>query len=394
MRSIELFAGAGGLALGTEAAGFSHAAVIEWDNHACETIKANQMRGFKPVSNWPLQHLDVRNFDFKPHAGKIDLISGGPPCQPFSQGGKHKGPKDAKNMLPEVVRAARETQPAAVLIENVKGLLRAKFARFFEYLILQLTFPDEPQRNKETWKDHLAHLERMQTRGTFQGLRYNVVFTCLNAADFGVPQHRERVFIVGIRGDLGVGYSFPHATHSQGSLIWDQFISGKYWERYQIKKEPNIKPPAKGKLNILLKEGRPNTLPWATVRDAIGDLPNQRQKNLKFFNHEFHDGARTYVGHTGSLLDLPSKTLKAGSHGVPGGENMIAYPDGKVRYFTVRECARLQTFPDDYHFFGSWTENMRQLGNAVPITLANVVASSIKKQLNWSGNPNDKRDSF
>ena len=92
-------------------------------------------------------------------------------------------------------------------------------------------------------------------------------------------------------------------------------------------------------------------------------------------------GTSAYPGHTGSALDEPAKTLKAGDHGVPGGENMLLRPDGSVRYFTVRESARLQTFPDNFLFHGSWSETMRQLGNAVPVRLANLVASSVKDHL-------------
>lgn len=93
------------------------------------------------------------------------------------------------------------------------------------------------------------------------------------------------------------------------------------------------------------------------------------------------EGARIYKGHTGSPLDEPAKTLKAGDHGVPGGENMVAFPDGSVRYFTIRESARLQSFPDSYVFPGSWTESMRQLGNAVPVKLAHMLGQSIGKAL-------------
>jgi hypothetical protein len=104
-----------------------------------------------------------------------------------------------------------------------------------------------------------------------------------------------------------------------------------------------------------------------STRDAIGDLPKPQEQNNKIYNHKFQPGARSYPGHTGSMLDEPAKTLKAGVHGVPGGENMLMREDGSVRYFTARECARLQTFPDNYLFHGSWTETMRQLGNAVPV---------------------------
>jgi DNA (cytosine-5)-methyltransferase 1 len=118
------------------------------------------------------------------------------------------------------------------------------------------------------------------------------------------------------------------------------------------------------------------------VRDAINDLPDpEKFLTNKIPNHRFNPGARSYPGHTGSPLDEPAKTLKAGDHGVPGGENMLARTDGTVRYFTVREAARLQTFPDDYIFRGAWTEAMRQLGNAVPVRLAEVVASSVAKTL-------------
>jgi DNA (cytosine-5)-methyltransferase 1 len=112
-------------------------------------------------------------------------------------------------------------------------------------------------------------------------------------------------------------------------------------------------------------------------------LPDPQDKKLAALhnNHIFQPGARVYVGHTGSPLDLPAKTLKAGDHGVPGGENMLVKPSGEVRYFTVRESARLQTFPDTYVFHGSWTETMRQLGNAVPMALARIMASSIAEKL-------------
>ena len=128
--------------------------------------------------------------------------------------------------------------------------------------------------------------------------------------------------------------------------------------------------------------------PWRTVREAIFDLPDPEKNPRMAANvrdHRFQPGARSYAGHTGSPLDEPAKTLKAGVHGVPGGENMLARPDGRVRYFTVRESARLQTFPDDFRFHGSWTESMRQLGNAVPVRLAEVIALSIHDDLRRRG---------
>jgi len=118
--------------------------------------------------------------------------------------------------------------------------------------------------------------------------------------------------------------------------------------------------------------------PGSPSRDSP-DRARARRRTVP--NHVFQAGARSYPGHTGSPLDLPAKTLKAGDHGVPGGENMLVGDDGAVRYFTVRESARIQTFPDGFRFHGSWTETMRQLGNAVPVLLAQRVASSVAEQL-------------
>lgn len=384
MKTIELFAGAGGLALGTANAGFHHDAVLEWDHDACDTIRENQRRGVKPVVSWPLHETDVRKFDFSRLEG-IDLVAGGPPCQPFSIGGKHRGPNDKRNLFPEVVRAVRETRPKAIMIENVRGLLRAAFAKFFEYVILQLSFPEVLRRPDENWLSHLARLERHQTRGTQKGLLYNVVFSSLNAADFGAPQKRYRVLIVGLRADLHKPWSFPEPTHSHDALLYSQFVTGEYWDRHKVPSALCPKLPERILPRIERLRGTlfpPSEEPWITVRDALVGLPEPTSSPPKgILNHVLNPGARVYAGHTGSPLDEPAKALKAGDHGVPGGENMLARPSGEVRYFTVRESARLQTFPDDYLFRGSWSEAMRQLGNAVPVRLAEAVAKSVFARL-------------
>ena len=380
MRSIELFAGAGGLALGVSHAGFRHEAVVEWDQNACGTIRENNRRG---VIDWPLFETDVRNFDYSSFRDAVDVLAGGPPCQPFSIGGKHRGYSDDRNMFPEAVRAVRELKPKAVLFENVKGLLRESFAKYFEYIVLQITYPDVEHRPGEDWESHLSRLEKHHTKGRHDGLSYRVVFRLLNAADYGVPQRRERVIIVGFRSDLNLDWSFPLSTHSQEALLWDKWVSGEYWERHRVPKK--VRPPAPERIRERLDFGwfGPPTGAWRTVRDALVGLPDPERPNGDdcFLNHRLVPGARSYLGHTGSPLDEPAKTLKAGDHGVPGGENMVAFEDGRVRYFTVRESARLQTFPDDYGFFGSWTESMRQLGNAVPVTLAGVIADGIRVRL-------------
>jgi len=382
MRSVELFAGAGGLALGISKAGFQHEAVIEWDKDACETIRVNQTRGLEYLTNWPLYQMDVRDFDYSSIPDGLDLLGGGPPCQPFSLGGKHRGQNDHRNMFPEAVRAVRELKPRAFLLENVKGLLRESFAKYFEYIILQLTYPEFIKKGGEDWTDHLALLERYHTWGKNNGLGYQVVFGLFNAANYGVPQKRERIIIVGFRSDLGLEWSFPKATHSQEALVWSQWISGEYWERHRVARKNRPEPNA-AQRKMLKRLASSEKRPWLTVRDVIWDLPDPEDEKLsrKITNHQFNLGAKAYVGHTGSLLDEPAKTLKAGDHGVPGGENMLVLPNGKIRYFTVRESARLQDFPDDYIFHGSWTESMRQLGNAVPVGLGRVMAESIKERL-------------
>ncbi len=385
MRAIELFAGAGGLGIGVSKAGFSPAAVLEWDRWCCDTIRENQSRGVAAVAHWPTPiESDVRSIDFRAHEGKIDLVTGGPPCQPFSLGGKHRAQDDARDMWPEAVRVVRETKPRAFIFENVKGLTRASFASYLSYVVLQLSYPELTRRGEEGWEDHLACLERHHTgRRRRGGLTYRVVYRVLNAADYGVPQKRERVVFVGFRDDLGLEWSFPTETHSQEALLWDQGPTGTYWDRHEVRRRDRRALPARSRL----LSDRPTQLPWLTVRDAIGDLPDPERipaKAALILNHKFQPGARSYPGHTGSPLDEPAKTLKAGVHGVPGGENMLVRPDGSLRYFSVRESARLQTFPDDYAFHGSWSETMRQLGNAVPVRLANIIAADVRLRLEAS----------
>ncbi len=388
MRSVELFAGAGGLAIGMAKAGFRHSAVIEWNSIACETFRENQRNHMHHVEKWPLHECDVRTFDYSSISNEVMAVSGGPPCQPFSLGGKHRGHMDDRNMFPEAVRAVRELRPKAFIFENVKGLKRETFATYFEYIRLQLSFPSVERGKDESWREHCRRLEKHETAGKVRS-EYNVVSELLNAANYGVPQRRERVFIVGFRSDLGIEWSFPEETHSEEALLGSKWITGEYWDRHSIAKKG--RPVLQGRDVARVEKLRRGALfmdikaPWTTVRDAIGDLPDpEKYQNQTIPNHAFNPGARSYPGHTGSPLDEPGKTLKAGDHGVPGGENMLARVDGSVRYFTVREAARLQTFPDSYIFRGAWTEAMRQLGNAVPVRLAEVVAGSVARTLRSS----------
>lgn len=388
MKSVELFAGAGGLALGLSFAGFEHGAVIEWDKWACDTLRENKAAGFPLVRDWQVFEGDVRVFDFSSLPTNIDLVSGGPPCQPFSLGGKHMGHKDSRDMFPTAVEVVRTLAPRGFVFENVRGFTRASFANYFQHILLQLSYPEITRKPDEEWTDHLGRLERHKTSGKVDGLVYNVVARLLDAADYGVPQRRERVFIVGFRSDIKREWAFPRETHSLDALIHQQCITGEYWEKHRIAKKERPAMPERfseriARLRQLSFSHTRNAKPWRTVRDALSGLPDPRQHDgTGFFrDHSFQPGAKPYPGHTGSPLDLPAKALKAGDHGVPGGENMMVMPDGSARYFTVRESARIQTFPDGFRFHGSWTETMRQLGNAVPVALAHRIGRSIAAHL-------------
>jgi len=180
---------------------------------------------------------------------------------------------------------------------------------------------------------------------------------------------------VGLRSDLELAWSFPRSTHSRISLLRSQYVTGEYLEKHKIKRN-ELPPISATTLKNLKSDKILHKKPWLTIRDAISDLSDPANDNL-INNHFFIPGARTYRGHTGSPYDTPSKTLKAGVHGVPGGENTLQLKDGRVRYFTVRECARLQCFPDEYYFKGSWTSAIRGIGNSVPVIIAQTFAESL-----------------
>ncbi len=374
MRSIELFSGAGGLALGLESVGFESVALVERNKDACATLRRNR-------PDWNVLETDIREIDFSEY-GAVDLVAGGPPCQPFSVGGKARGYDDTRDMFPQAVRAVRELRPKAFLFENVRGLLRSAFQDYVEFVRLQLTYPDFPVSGNVSWDTNLQRLQKHHTSsGRFNDLTYQVSLSLADAANYGVPQRRHRVFFVGFRSDLNSEWHFPSPTATSDELLRAKFITGAYWREHGIARPTKIASPSRARLGLLATDEMFDpALRWRTVRDAICGLGDPRDATA-LPNHFFQPGARAYPGHTGSPLDEPAKALKAGDHGVPGGENMLAHANGKVRYFSVRECARIQTFPDDYVFTGSWTESMRQLGNAVPVALASAVAGSVAKHL-------------
>ncbi len=338
LTAVELFAGAGGLMLGSALAGFRHLAACERERNCCETMRMNQKRAYPLVDpGMRIIEGDVRDVDWSFLPDRVDLLAGGPPCQPFSLGGRGKAAGDSRDMFPAYTAALARIKPRSFICENVKGLTRQSFANYYSYILLRLQHPAMAAREGETWEQHAERLSREHTSAFCDGLRYGVVPTVVDAADFGVPQHRHRVIVVGFRSDVEASWSFPAKTYA--------------------------------------RHGAGGLKPWRTLWDAIGDLPPTGSAYMR--NHSRRAGAKAYPGHTGSSLFEPSKAIKAGVHGVPGGENMIRYEDGSLRYMSVREAARVQTFPDGYEFAGAWSEGMRQVGNAVPVELARKVAASV-----------------
>jgi DNA (cytosine-5)-methyltransferase 1 len=370
MLSAELFAGCGGLAMGMSRAGFRHSYMAEFDRDAVATVLHNKAKGIEHVRDWPMGLQDVRDVDWST-VKKLELLSGGPPCQPFGIGGKKAGQSDDRDMWPEAIRAVREAQPRLFLFENVRNIAGPKFRPYLEWIVAHLERPTMARKPNET---HQAHALRMvKSRAEPE---YRVIWQLVNAADFGASQIRHRVLIFGLRADVNVT-PFPMSpTHSRDRLLWDQYVTGEYWDRHGLKRRRTSSFAQDAARVAVLKRGdAPAGLPWVTVRDALAGLGEPDGKS----NHVPQPGARIYPGHTGSPLDLPAKALKAGDHGVPGGENMMVKDNKSVRYFTTREAARLVGLPDDYEFPRSWTESMRQLGNAVPAPLGAAAGSWLVK---------------
>jgi DNA (cytosine-5)-methyltransferase 1 len=414
--SVELFAGGGGLAMAVHKVGFRPLLVNEIIKHACETLKANaaEPRGEAeripaPGERWPLVEGDVRDIDFGYLWDRVDLLAGGPPCQPFSLGGVAKGDEDKRNMFPEMFRAIRQIQPKAVICENVRGLLRPSFRPYFEYIERELSLPFEERDDSTSWREHDAVLRaRLAEEPSDPKRRYNVVTTTVNAADYGVPQIRNRIIIVAFRSDLEVDLEcFKEAVrpcYSEAALT-RSMLDGSYWERH---------PKVPAHVRRLVMSRLPTTppdddgkRPWRTLRDALKGIGGQRElppvpwNRLDrreyqlggFTDHIGWPDARIYSGHTPNELDRPAKTVKAGVHGVPGGESVLLTDDRlpeprhsslyvyRHRYMTVRETARVMTFPDDWKLAGPRGEQMRQLGNAVPVALGEFFVRAIAAAL-------------
>lgn len=390
LTSIELFTGGGGLAWAMHEAGFQHLLVNEVEHRACETLRLNGAVDAasgsdllqRPVNRWPLAEGDVRELDFSLHAGQVDVVAGGVPCQPWSLGGVHRGYDDHRNLWPELFRCVRETRPQAVIAENVKGLLRPSFKPYYDYILRELSAPFEERVNSEDWRDHDQRLQKAMRIKSDPTERYDVKYLLVNAADYGVPQIRWRVFVVAFRSDLGLAdWQFPKPTHSADRLARAQ-QDGSYWEEHKLENRSGA-----DQVHSVVSAGEGAR--WLTLRDAIKDLPEPLGEKIDhpaWIHHYGWPGAREYPGHTPNDLDKPAKTVKAGVHGVPGGETVMRRDDGSIRYMTVREVARVMTFPDHWRLAGPRGEQMRQLGNAVPVMLGRVMAGAVASTIIGQGN--------
>ena len=365
---INLCSGAGGLALGLSFAGLTSFQFYDRDPGACETLRHNIRKDNTLLTGRVLEG-DLSSVEWLPKGKTVRLLAAGAPCQPFSMGGARKGHDDDRNLFPVIMDAVRILRPQAVLLENVRGLERGSHKEYLQYILRQLSFPQVSITAGESWMEHNERLIQHSTQGHAPPA-YNVHWGVFNAADYGVPQVRHRLFVVATAPSLPQ-YRFPTPTHSRARLLHEQ-SNDVYWEKR------GLVPRSCPANSSIESDGGAGDLPWVTVRDAISNLPLPETREAQAnSNHWAIEGARAYGGHTGSALDWPSKTLKAGVHGVPGGENMVVCDDTSVRYYTLREMARVQSFPDSYHFVGSRSNVTRQIGNATPCDLAKAIAKPL-----------------
>lgn len=334
-KSIELFAGAGGLAIGLEKAGFHSVLLNEWDKFACATLRKNR-------PEWNIVEGDVCDINFSEYKGEIDLLSGGFPCQAFSYAGKGEGFNDIRGtMFFQFARAIQEIQPKVILGENVKGLLSHDKGRT------------------------IATIKK-----TITELGYTLVEPkILNAMNYKVPQKRERIIIIGIRNDLakGIKFSWPNPYHRIMTMT-DALKKGELYD--------NDVPQSIGQEYPERKKNVLNLVPQGGCwRDLPDEVAREYMKKSYFLG-----GGRTGMARRLGWNE-PSLTLTCSPS---QNQTERCHPD-ETRPLTVREYARIQTFPDDWMFEGSMSNQYKQIGNAVPVNLAHSVAQSIVDILNQIG---------
>lgn len=374
LSSVELFAGAGGLALGLSRAGFVPRLVTDWDARACATLRANADPPRNYTAGWPIRQQDVRRIKYT-DAGTVDLLSAGAPCQPFSQAGLGLGHQDSRNMFSEVLRAVRQLKPRAFILENVRGLVFPRSRPYFDYLLAQLHSPSLTPGRYRTVERHKDVLDGL-TAGEHE---YRVDWKLFNAADFGLAQNRIRLVIVGIHADVPDSFAWPDASHSRLALL-DALHGGEYWEHHRLPQRIRLETQHWIPKKPCPCVPRDESARWLTVRDLtqqLGPLGGRPDDPW----HVLVPGARLYAKHSGSPLDWPAKTVKAGVHSCPGGEHVLVDDRGSHRYLSVRECASLQGFPEDYVLPEFRMHAMRQLGNAVPVNLAEALGGQLVKAL-------------
>ncbi|RLV57754.1 DNA (cytosine-5-)-methyltransferase [Parashewanella curva] len=331
-KMLELFAGAGGLALGMEKAGLESVLLNELDKHACNTLRENR-------PDWNVVEGDISNIDFSEYHNEIDVLTGGFPCQAFSYAGKKLGFEDTRGTLFfEFARAVKETNPKVFLAENVRGLLN-----------------HEDGRTLETICD------------VIDDLGYKLVNPrVLKAIFYQVPQKRERLFLVGIRKDLisNSEFDWPSPYHRIMTMK-DALKAGELYDCDVPNSEGQKYPKRKAEILAKVPQG-------GYWRDLPDDL--QREYMMKSY---FLGGGKTGMARRLSW-DEPSLTLTCS----PAQKQTERCHPEETRPLTVREYARIQTFPDNWKFSGPISAQYKQIGNAVPVNLAFAVGRSIIKTLN------------
>ena len=329
--AIELFAGAGGLGLGLETAGIKCSALNEIDHWACETLRTNR-------PNWNVIESDVKNVSFKNYKTKIDIVTGGFPCQSFSYAGKKLGMEDARGtMFYEFARVVKETKPLICVGENVRGLMSHDEGRTIKGMISIL--------------DEIGYTPLPPK--------------LLKAIFYNVPQKRERVILIGIRKDLDASaFEFPKPYRKLYNLR-DALKKGDLYPTDVPKSNGSAYPEHKKQVLELVPQGGY----WR-------DLPIEVQKEYmgKSF---FLGGGKTGMARRISWYE-PSLTLTCS----PAQKQTERCHPEETRPFTVREYARIQTFPDEWVFSGSVSQQYKQIGNAVPVNLAKEIGYSLIKFLN------------
>lgn len=322
LTTLDLFSGAGGLTLGFHQAGYRTVAAVELAPGACATYRA----AFPGVT---LLQQDIKTINFRPYRRDVDVVIGGPPCQPFSTGGKRMGAKDRRDMLPEFVRAVIEVRPNAFVMENVAGLAGPTHTPYLRHVFAPLM--------------DLYEIEGPQL---------------VNAADFGVPQKRRRILVTGIRKGSGDRFRLPDpAEHvAVAAIISKRALGTPNASKVVYAKSPDLRPsPFDGQL--FNGGGRPLDMsaPAPTILASCG-------------------GNKTPFVDGGEHVPAYHRHLMRG-----GAPRVGILPE--ARRLTPEECALVQTFPADFPFRGSRSSRYTQIGNAVPPKLARVAAESLADAL-------------